>query len=58
MIYYGYVDAKGKSHKKSIIAEYTQLVLLDDFTEKDILDRDKQIHERFIDYLGTEGLLK
>ena len=56
--YSGYGDAKGKKHEASIIAEYAYLTQKDDFTEEDIMIRDKQIHEKFIEYLDTEGLLK
>jgi uncharacterized protein with ParB-like and HNH nuclease domain len=56
--YCGYTDAKGKKHDKSIIAEYDYLTQRDDFTEKDILERDRQINKKFIDYLYAEGLLK
>ncbi|MDR0446057.1 MAG: DUF262 domain-containing HNH endonuclease family protein [Oscillospiraceae bacterium] len=56
--YLGYTDAKGKTHSASIISEYRELTGKDDFTEADIEDRDKRIHNRFIDYLETEGLLK
>jgi hypothetical protein len=56
--YNGYTDAKGKVHPASMIAEYPLLTLKDDFSEADIMERDKRIHDRFIDYLETEGLLK
>jgi len=56
--YGGYVDAKGKEHKKSIIAEYDILAQKDDFTEDDIISRDKTIQESFVKYLSTEGLLR
>jgi hypothetical protein len=56
--YIGYTDAKGKTHRPSMIAEYRELTQKDDFTEVDILERDKQIHDRFIAYLESEGLLK
>lgn len=56
--YRGYTDAKGKIYPKSKIIEYDELVQLDDFTEKDIQERDRRIHDRFIAYLEDEGLLK
>jgi hypothetical protein len=56
--YIGYSDAKGKEYKKSIIAEYAYLTQKDDFLEEDIVERDKLIHEKFINYLRAEGLLK
>ena len=56
--YIGYSDAKGKEYKKSIIAEYAYLTQKDDFLEEDIVERDKLIHEKFINYLKVEGLLK
>jgi len=56
--YIGYSDAKGKEYKKSIIAEYAYLTQKDDFLEEDIVERDKLIHEKFINYLRVEGLLK
>ena len=56
--YNGYTDAKGKGHPKSIIAEYDYLMQMNDFTETDIIERDKRIHEKFIAYLNSEGLLK
>lgn len=56
--YNGYSDAKGKDHPASMIAEYRELTKKDDFTEADIMKRDKLIHDRFIAYLDAEGLLK
>jgi hypothetical protein len=56
--YNGYTDAKGKAHPASMIAEYRELTQKNDFTEDDILERDKRIHDRFIAYLEAEGLLK
>jgi len=56
--YNGYTDAKGKGHPKSIIAEYDYLMQMNDFTETDIIERDKRMHEKFIAYLNSEGLLK
>jgi hypothetical protein len=56
--YNGYTDAKGKAHPASMIAEYNELTKKDDFTEDDIIERDKRIHDKFIDYLNVEGLLK
>jgi hypothetical protein len=41
-----------------MIAEYGELTQKGDFTEADILERDKRIHEKFIAYLEAEGLLK
>jgi hypothetical protein len=41
-----------------MIAEYRELTLKDDFTEADIMERDRRIHDRFIAYLDAEGLLK
>lgn len=56
--YLGYTDAKGKYHPPSQIAEYKQLTQKDDFNENDILERDKQIHKKFMQYLADEGLIK
>jgi hypothetical protein len=56
--YNGYTDAKGKVHPASMIAEYGALTQNDDFTEDDILKRDRKIHDVFIAYLEAEGLLK
>ena len=56
--YNGYIDAKGKIHPASMIAEYRDLTQKDDFTEDDIMERDRRIHERFITYLEAEKLLK
>lgn len=56
--YSGYVDTKGKKHEPSMIAEYAYLTKKDDFTENDIIERDNQIHDKFIKYLDVEGLLK
>ena len=56
--YCGYTDAKGRRHEKSAIVEYACLTKKDDFTEQDIIERDKRINERFLGYLETEGLLK
>lgn len=56
--YLGYKDAKGKVYPKSRIIEYDSLVQRNDFTEKDIRERDRRIHDQFIAYLETEGLLK
>jgi hypothetical protein len=44
--YLGYTDAKGKEHPASMIAEYRLLTRQDDFTETDIMERDKRIHDR------------
>lgn len=56
--YNGYTDAKGRKHSPSMIVEYRQLTQKEDFTEVDIGERDKQIHNMFIEYLRKEGLLK
>jgi hypothetical protein len=56
--YLGYFDAKGKKRPGSMIAEYGELTQKNDFTEQDILERDKRIHDRFIAYLEAEGLLR
>ena len=56
--YNGYTDAKGNHHQASIIEEYLQLTQKNDFTEDDIYQRDKQIHDRFIEYLNNERLIK
>lgn len=56
--YNGYTDAKGKIHLPSIIEEYRYLTQKEDFFEEDIEERDKQIHNRFVEYLRVEGLLK
>jgi hypothetical protein len=56
--YNGYTDAKGKEHPASMISEYRYLTQKDDFTEDDIMQRDKRIHDRFIAYLEAERLLK
>ncbi|NLB69634.1 MAG: hypothetical protein GX804_08130, partial [Lentisphaerae bacterium] len=54
----GFTDAKGQKRQGSMIAEYRELALMDDFTEDDIVERDKRIHNRFIAYLEAEDLLK
>jgi len=41
-----------------MIVEYRQLTQKEDFTEADVGERDKQIHNKFIEYLRKEGLLK
>ena len=56
--YLGYTNAKGKKHEKSVIAEYVYLTQKEDFAETDIIERDKQIKRKLIDYLSAEGLLK
>lgn len=56
--YIGFTDAKGQKRQGSMIAEYRELALMDDFTEDDIVERDKRIHNRFIAYLEAEDLLK
>ncbi|RRD70733.1 MULTISPECIES: DUF262 domain-containing protein [unclassified Desulfovibrio] len=56
--YCGYTDANKKIYHGSDIAEYGILVNMEDFTEHDIRERDKQIHNEFIKYLKDEGLLK
>lgn len=55
--YSGFTDAKGKTFKGSIIAEYSKLIEKDDFIESDIDERDKKIHNKFVDYLKDENLL-
>ena len=55
--YMGYIDANGKKHSKSIIAEFTYLTEKDDFIEEDIIVRDRNISERFVGYLERENLL-
>lgn len=55
--YNGYIDAKGKVHPQSTIEEYRQLTQKEDFSEADIDERDKQIHNKFVEYLRIEGLL-
>jgi hypothetical protein len=56
--YNGYTDVKGKEHPASKIAEYRELTQEDDFTEADIMKRNRRIHDRFIEYLDAEGLLR
>ncbi|MDR1819525.1 MAG: DUF262 domain-containing protein [Methanobrevibacter sp.] len=56
--YNGFTNNKGKKIKGSSVAEIKQLVKLDDFTEKDIENRDKKIHDTFIDFLHKEDLLE
>jgi len=56
--YNGYTDTKGKMHSASMIEEYRQLTQKQDFSETDIDERNKQIHNEFIKYLKTEDLLK
>ncbi len=56
--YNGYTDAKGKVHPASIIKEYRHLTQKEDFLEVDIDERDMQIHNKFVEYLRVEGLLK
>jgi len=56
--YNGFTDAKGKVHPASMIAESRELTQKEDFTEADIIERDKRIHNKFINYLEAEGLLK
>lgn len=41
-----------------MIVEYRQLTQKEDFTEADVGERDKQIHNKFIEYLRKKGLLK
>lgn len=55
--YLGFTDAKGKTRTGSMIAEYRELTQKNDFTENDIIERDKRINQRFIAYLEAEGLL-
>jgi len=56
--YMGYTDAKGKFHEGSAIAEYDTLIMRDDFTEQDIVERDAQIRDKFVEFLASEGLIK
>jgi len=56
--YAGFVDARGKEHPCSMIEEYKTLIQQDDFSEKDILYRDKQIKDAFVEYLYKEDLIK
>lgn len=55
--YTGYIDAKGKNHEGSIIVEFADLVENEDFSEREILERDKRIHDKFVDFLESEDLL-
>lgn len=56
--YLGYTDANGKHFPKSVITEYDRLIKKDDFSEDDILERDKLIISKFVDYLEEESLLR
>lgn len=56
--YNGYTSANGKIYPPSLIKEYVDLTKMDDFTEEDIEIRNNRIHNKFIDYLKDEGLLK
>lgn len=56
--YMGYTDAKGKVHPASIIKEYSGLVKKKDFFEEDIMERSRQIQNKFIEYLNNEGLIR
>ena len=56
--YSGFRDAKGKERPGSIIVEYQELTEKADFKEEDINERDRKIHDRFIQFLRDENLLK
>ncbi len=56
--YSGYTDASHRTHPASIIVEFRDLILQDDFYETDIERRTRQINNKFIHYLESEGLLK
>lgn len=56
--YNGYTNAQGKTLAGSMIVEYRLLTKKEDFTEADIGERDRQIHDKFIEFLRIEGLLK
>ena len=56
--YSGFRDAKGKERPGSIIVEYQELTEKPDFKEEDINERDRKIHDRFIQFLRDENLLK
>jgi len=56
--YLGYTDSNGKHFPKSVITEYDHLIKKDDFSEDDILERDKLITSKFVDYLEEESLLR
>jgi uncharacterized protein with ParB-like and HNH nuclease domain len=56
--YFGYEDASGKKHPGSMILEFKNITQLDDFSEEEICERNKIIHDKFIKYLEEEGLLR
>ena len=56
--YLGFKDAKGKSNEGTFNLELRSLAEnLDDFTESDILERNEEIFDAFVDYLSRNNLL-
>lgn len=53
-----YLGERGRKKQATSIRELTDLCGLDDFTEKDISDRDARIIDGFVDYLRSNNLLK
>jgi hypothetical protein len=56
--YKGYTDNSGKRKEASKISEFTTLAKRDDFTERDIADRNKRILDNFMQFLQDNELLK
>lgn len=53
-----YLGERGRKKQATSIRELINLCEMDDFTEKDILDRDARIVDGFIDFLRSNDLLK
>lgn len=56
--YTGFVTNYGQSKGKTNIAELTQLADKEDFLEEDIVKRDKEIKNQFIEWIGKNNLLQ
>ena len=56
--YLGYTNARNQWKEGTAIVELRKLAEKDDFTENDIIDRNKQIINAFIVYLKDNDLIK
>jgi hypothetical protein len=56
--YQGFTNAKGQKKEKTVVNELIELSNTDDFSEKNIEERNRKIIEEFLSYLSKNNLVK